>query len=262
MFGLGNAFGRFGAVPDIGGGFTPASIANQVFWIDPSQAATVTLNGLDVASIADISGDGHNASQGTAGRQPLYALANINGLNAITFTPAHLDNLQPASSTGLVQNVPGFSVFGIIRPTVDATTRTFVRFVTGLSAVRYDLIVVGTTGVLRMSTRRLDSDVSLSSANGNALATGVAQCFTCSVNYVTGEQRIRISGSAVVTSTASWVAGGNSDNTPSASQPLISLAAVSGMNGTLGEMSYYAQAFTAVDETNLFNYATAKWGTA
>lgn len=261
MFGLGNAFGRLGAVPAGGEGFTPASIAGLVFWIDPSQATTVTLNVLDVASIADISGEGHDASQGNPLRQPLYALAAINSKNAITFTPANLDNFTLASATGLTNNIPGFTIFGILRPTVDATNRTLVRFLTFLATVRLDLTVVATTGVLRLSTKRLDVD-GTSNANGPALVSGTAVAFVASVNYVTGATRIKVSGNAVVTGTASWLAGGNSQATDSSSAPMIGLATTATINGTIGEWAYWNAALAEADETRLMAYAAAKWGTA
>jgi hypothetical protein len=62
-------------------GFDPRRIAGLVAWWDWSDASTVTLNGTSVSATADKSGNGHTLSQTTAGNQPPYILAGLNGRN-------------------------------------------------------------------------------------------------------------------------------------------------------------------------------------
>jgi len=61
-------------------GFNPKSIAGLAFWIDPSDSATVTLNGSTISQITDKSGNGRTFLNATAVNQP--AQTTLNGRNA------------------------------------------------------------------------------------------------------------------------------------------------------------------------------------
>lgn len=65
--------------------FDPLTLSPAV-WFDPSDAASVTLNGGNVSQINDKSGNARHAAQGTAGNQPPYVTAGMNGKNIIQFT--------------------------------------------------------------------------------------------------------------------------------------------------------------------------------
>lgn len=56
--------------------FTPRSIAGLQVWLDPSDAATVTLNSTTISAIADKSGNNRTFSNGTALNQPTAATLN------------------------------------------------------------------------------------------------------------------------------------------------------------------------------------------
>jgi hypothetical protein len=65
-------------------GFNPKSIANLANWWDAADSSTVTLNGTTVQSWGNKSG-GPALAQGTAGAQPTYTAAGVNGRNVLTF---------------------------------------------------------------------------------------------------------------------------------------------------------------------------------
>lgn len=67
-------------------GFNPLSISGLAFWIDPSDAATVTLNGSTISSIADKSGNARAFVNGTAANQP--AAATLNGRSCVNVDSA------------------------------------------------------------------------------------------------------------------------------------------------------------------------------
>ena len=71
------------------GGFLPTDIADLELWLDAADSGTVTLNGDDVSQWDDKSADGNDAVQGSASLQPLYDIAAVNGLNAISFDGAN-----------------------------------------------------------------------------------------------------------------------------------------------------------------------------
>jgi hypothetical protein len=65
-------------------GFNPKTIANLANWWDASDSSTVTLNGTTVQAWANKS-SGPALEQGTAGAQPTYTTAGVNGRNVLTF---------------------------------------------------------------------------------------------------------------------------------------------------------------------------------
>ena len=62
----------------------PASISGLAWWLDASDATTVTLNGSTVSAWADKSGNARNTSQATSNNQPSYANFQ-NNRKVITF---------------------------------------------------------------------------------------------------------------------------------------------------------------------------------
>lgn len=74
--------------------WTPAQIATAL-WLDASDASTITLNGSNVSSWADKSGNGRNVTQATAANQPPYSANGFNGKPCIDITaaPRYLRNI-------------------------------------------------------------------------------------------------------------------------------------------------------------------------
>jgi len=67
--------------------WTPADLPGQAaLWLDASDGSTITLNGSTVSQWNDKSGNGRNATQGTAASQPAYTL---NTLPVLTFDGAN-----------------------------------------------------------------------------------------------------------------------------------------------------------------------------
>jgi len=63
----------------------PAELPKMLVWYDAADASTITENIGAVSQWADKSGNGHHATQETAGLQPATGSAKIGGLNAIRF---------------------------------------------------------------------------------------------------------------------------------------------------------------------------------
>ena len=59
--------------------------ASLALWLDAEDASTITLNGSTVSQWDDKSGNGRNASQGTAANQPAYTSNGLNGKPVVTF---------------------------------------------------------------------------------------------------------------------------------------------------------------------------------
>jgi len=64
--------------------WTPAQITTAL-WLDAAETSTITLNGTTVSQWSDRSGNGRNATQSTASKQPTYIVSGINGKPALAF---------------------------------------------------------------------------------------------------------------------------------------------------------------------------------
>lgn len=71
---------------------------NLQLWLDASDTSTITESGGSVSAWADKSGNGNNATQGTASAQPLTGVADMNGKNVIRFDGVN-DALSVAASS-------------------------------------------------------------------------------------------------------------------------------------------------------------------
>ena len=118
---FGGAFeGPFGGR---GGGFSPSDIANLELWLKAD--AGITFNGSDVSAWADQSGNGRNATQNTASRQPLFVASVINGLPAVEF--------DGVDALGTLMNVDlaflsgsAMSIYAVIRRSSGKTNNFFL----------------------------------------------------------------------------------------------------------------------------------------
>jgi hypothetical protein len=86
-------------------GFNPNSISGLANWWDASAASTVTLNGTTVSSWANRA-SGPALAQGTAGAQPTYTTAGVNGKNVLTFDGG--DVLSASATYGTQSNTVFF----------------------------------------------------------------------------------------------------------------------------------------------------------
>ena len=86
----------------------PASIPGLAWWLDASDASTVTLNGSTVSAWADKSGNARNTSQATSNNQPSYANFQ-NNKKVITFDGSN-DSL---TCSQFIMPAGGYTIFAV-----------------------------------------------------------------------------------------------------------------------------------------------------
>lgn len=246
-----------------GGAYNPALLTSLATWHDTADATQVTLNGADISSIADKSGNSRTASQGVAGEQPLYGVdgSGINGKGVIAFTGANNDALSLANSLGLIRNVPGFTIAGVVRITTLGTLQRVFTALTSGGGVMFNL-GVGTSGVITAGTRRVGADTLSNLSSVAALTAGQAYFVAASVNYSTGKVILVIDGTARE-QTASWTVGANSEDVNHQSAPLFGRQSTNVITGALAEPITCRVGMTAAEIADLRGrYYQGKWGTA
>lgn len=107
--------------------WSPASLGSDLsVWLDAEDESTIVLNGSTVSLWKDKSGNGRDASQTTASKQPIYQ-NGLFGQNTLTFDGigTQLNFAAPSSTTG------PYSIFCVFAPRV--ATPIGVNFKTALS---------------------------------------------------------------------------------------------------------------------------------
>ena len=87
--------------------------ADLALWLDAEDAASITLNGTDVAQWDDKSSKGWDVSQSTAASQPAYDATGLNGKPAVDFDTSSKDlrASNAASDWNFLHNSGGSGVF-------------------------------------------------------------------------------------------------------------------------------------------------------
>ena len=242
--------------------FSPLDIPDIAFWFDASDASSVTLNGGDVSQINDLSGNGRHAVQGTAGRQPAYTEAAINGLAAIVFTGANDDNLQIGSALGICRNVAAFSFWGVVKPTSFAAAMSFFQILGGTGQNRFVCQAAATSGRLTISSRRLDADTTSAVTSATtAFSAGTAAFVYVGVDYDASSAVVQVNSTSAAVDPA-WAGGGNTSDTDSSATPLLGRPTAQQFTGSIGECGAHPRLLTADEIIELRTHCTAKWGTS
>lgn len=100
--------------------FVPTEITKLSLWADASDEATVIETSSDVSLWKDKSNESNDLPQGTTLNQPDYLIADINGLNTISWDGVD-DALVNTSPTPLLSNLfnSGGTFFAVIKPQSD-----------------------------------------------------------------------------------------------------------------------------------------------
>jgi hypothetical protein len=216
-------------------------------WYDPSDAATVTLNGSNVSQLNDKSGNGYHLIQATGVRQPLYVSGGMNGRNCLSLDAGDvLSNATlstvPTTATyyfvGFVTNTTGDRSFvgagaaGGMQIRVNAATNT----ITVLKQATASLLT--TSAVLAANVQSVVTVTFADSGNGNSVS-------------------VRIDDGTPVTSAVGTTLSAAGPTFLFGAQGLVAEAFL----GSLAEALYFPTVHDAPTQTLFRAYLKAKWGT-
>lgn len=221
-------------------GFTPASIAGLAVWFDAADAATVTLNSGNVSEWQDKSGNDRHATQATAGNQPSYSTAALNGKNVVVAQDSSRVLKTAAFQAGLPQTV------FVVASTTGSNQGIFQR---------------GTVNSIHALWR--SSPNFLARRGGASDATFTAsdgyKVFTCVFNLTLSRIFVgNTQGTDNTTNVASTV-GASTDNRTLA---LFNLDTILGLVGGIAEFIYFNAELNATDQGKVRAYLSKKWNVA
>jgi hypothetical protein len=252
------------------------SMISTALWLDAADAGTVTTVSGAVSQWNDKSGNGRNATQGTAGNRPVYQASAQNGLNAVRFTAASAHSLSAgtASTWNFLHNGNSSSVFIVarVRSTGDNPNTVHCYLSTGAAAtgargysIAYDDTASDSkNNALHIKVARGSGTYSVSDNTNDKITPGTYHILSSYVdadNATAGNRSAsRIDGSAAFGSNVST-------STPSTSNSDYALTLgrdlrnnVLDFTGDICEVLIFNTQPDTLDRQKLEGYLAHKWG--
>ena len=218
-------------------GFDPKTLGGLAAWYDASKASSITLNGSNVSSWADLSGNGRDATQATAANQPSYSTAALNGKNVVVAQDSSRTLKTAAFQAGLPQTV------FVVASTNGANQGIFQR---------------GTVNSIHSLWRSSPNFIARRGGNNDATFTASDgyKVFTCVFTQTLS--RIFVGGTQGTDNTTN-VTGTVGDSTDNRALTLFALDSILGMVGGIAEFLYYNANLSASDQDKVRSYLSKKW---
>ena len=236
--------------------WTPAnSVPLPNLWIDPTDGATITLSGSNIAQINDKSATAGHFSQATAANQPLRNAAGINSLPVMQFDGSVDILVGNAAAEAVSQNVAGLSIFSVINSTGGSSVRRAVLYFStnSTSSARAGLFVLPSPNRIEAGGRRLD---------GNGFQAVTANCsFPCLgaaiFDFAGAEAYVGVNG--VYTARGGFQTSGSTSNTAAV---LTSIGNGGGniYGGLIGELIVFKSVLAQSARELIEGYMAWEWG--
>jgi len=241
--------------------FDPRTIAGLGLWLDASKTSSLQFNGDFVSEWRDLSGNGTNAVQGSAGVQPDATTRTQNGLRVLDFDGSkamivHSTALPNPTGAAIARNVSGITMIAVCA--YDNTSGTQFIFLANTDAqfVRSALVKPGSN--IAVGGRRLNIDPFASvgyahNANANVISGILDYANADAFMYENGVLR---------NSSTSFQTAGNSENGDSVSVEIGSSGngTLNRLDGFIGELLVFRRALTNLERQRVERYLGRKWG--
>lgn len=239
--------------------WTPASLPNLYAWYK-SDAPGNTYSGSNLATLSDLSGNGHT---GTAGGVSIAVVPGvINGRSIIRTVTSTIQWVDLASSLGIMQNKSGFNmgVAGNFTYTGTNLGHLFVSDTPTLGNARVYLRAPNSTAQRpTILARRLDTDTTATLAATTNLTGLTAALFN--VDYAHTSAEIRWNGTSVTSSSAFLTAGSSSNTAGNSNATLFSIrSSGNSCQGDWGEIVLSDAPLSSTDAQKLEGYLEWQWG--
>jgi len=236
------------------------SMVSTSLWLDAADTSTVTASGGVISQWNDKSGKARHASQGTAGSQPAYSTAALNGLNAVSFDGSN-DFFALASALPL-SNIGSFDVFCVGQPNLTGRDATWgagiVRQYPGSDAAGSWFVSVKSGGTIAVNDQAGANNVF-----GGSIASlaNVIMSWSCNSAGATAADRwsLRINaGSPVAETTGTAATGWGTGNGEVGRSYTASTAYY--YSGLIYEVVITASEAGTIARQKMEGYLAHKWG--
>jgi hypothetical protein len=224
----------------VGASFSPLSISGLQFWVDASNAATITEAAGLVSQWDDLSGNGRHLTQATGANQFTTGAGTINGLNAL-----QTDGNDWMDTAAFSLSQP-FTAFAVFTAEADSTAQTHW------------------IGDKTQTNRRFlsFSNLNLINPSFGTTLTGATTMGTGEIHQVTLQVN---DASSVLRLNGAVDASGALNTNTLANGMRVGANQAGGTLPTVGtlfaELLLYDSVVSGTDLTNVENYLKNKWGT-
>ena len=201
-----------------------------------------------VSTWADRSGNGWDATQGTAANQPTFQTAEFGGNGVVRFDGSNDFLALSGGGLDLLKNVSGAAALVSIKYTTTSGVRiAFLATVGNSTAVRFGVLANVVSGQLHGNARRIDGNAGAGLNAGAFSANDILLQFH-NVDYVGGTQVVFKNGTQEGNNSLAS-SGGNTSNTAS-QEIVVGNSADRGnfpqpMSGDIGQIAVWNTALTA-----------------
>lgn len=230
--------------------FAPDDLSGLAQWYDPSDTATLTMNGSTVAQMDDKSGNGDHATQGSAGAQP--SLGSINGRQALFFSSSGADDTlvlpDPAGLSGSANR----SLFVVFQVDIPDNSQGIVAYGTN-SFNQAFAIATNSSDEFEFSIWGV--------AHGHSNLPGTDPHIGCAIlnGARIGDCTVVLDG---VAESASGSATVNTAEVGGARYGGLFDSSTFSLDGHVGEVILYGSALSEADRQKVEGYLAHKWGLA
>jgi hypothetical protein len=225
-----------------GGGFSPLSLSPMI-WLDASQLGLS--NGASVSSFTDLSGNGNHFVQGTGANQPVFRSSGINSLGAVESDG--VDDFMTLAAFGA--HTSWWAYLVVRGVTIPAGAKTW------WSPDNY-----GPDSIYYLFETRSATEIGINglpSAPWSPLGVPVA----ASTNYAFHFKGSASGGSMRHDRSATISTSSNNNSLPSTTMRLFARGDGMHSNIRIGELIFGRGTLTGAQETSVWTYLSAKWGT-
>ena len=236
--------------------FNPRSLPNLQLWLPADRINQA--NNTAVATWADQSGNGYDATQATTAARPTYIASGFNGLPVVRFdgTDDHLG--LSGGALGLLKNVAGATIFVAVKYSATAVNApSFFASRNSTSTSVRILIRTSTAPKYNMQATRLDADTAINMNSVQATNTNSVVIQTAKADYSNATLEQFINGT--LDGSTTFATSGNTENADSLA---IFLGRVSTtyLTGDIAEIIVYNRALNTSELSQVHKYLSMKWG--
>jgi hypothetical protein len=237
-------------------GFNPTRLSGLGLWLDASADSSLTFNGSTVSEWRDLSGNGRDFSQETAGSQP--TTSTLNGRRVLSAAGSQFMAGNAASLT-LFRNIPGATLIAAASFSTTNNTNLFFASVPTNAGVARAIMGRSTafSNGFGFGGRRADSD----SFQGAGYSAGTGNEVYASVADYVGRTIFVFAGGTQQASNTNFQATGNTSDTSSLGLGVFGTGIGGGLaTATLGELLIYNRALSTEERQQAERYLGNKWG--
>jgi hypothetical protein len=240
--------------------FNPRNLPNLQLWLDATRIAQA--DSTSVATWADQSGNGYDATQGGSAARPTYIASGLNGLPVVRFDGTDDVMSLGASALGMIRNVAGATVFVVVKyPSNNLTNNLLFISISSVSGSNRLNLLQTSIPKYQVAGRRLDAESSQNAtSNQNAASNFIIQ--TAYADFSNTLLQQFINGALDGQKTDFQTAGNTSDTDSN----LINIGAsgnnTNRLNGDIAEIIVYNRALNTSELAQVHRYLSRKWGIA